>query len=356
MVTSEATVPSGIGKSWIVGVVNSLTGSIPRVATKLNLQDRLSTIKVRVGLRRMHYTVEPGLYAVGRPTAESPVFVSANYKLSFDHLRRELEGIDGWIMVIDTKGINVWCAAGKGTFGTEEIIRRIESTRLPEVVSHRQIIVPQLGAPGVAAHEVKRRSSFRVIYGPVRARDIPKFLNEGMNTSPEMKRVFFNLSDRIVLIPMELVQWSPFALVAALVFFLLTGISRNGYAFPGWTGGREVVILLLAFISGSALVPMFLPWLPGRALSLKGMITGLLMAGVLLITGLIPFAQTAGHLETAAWILLIPAISAFTAMNFTGSTTYTSLSGVKREMRYAIPAQIAVAVAGLALWIIARFF
>ena len=356
MVTSEATVPSGIGKSWIVGVVNSLTGSIPRVATKLNLQDRLSTIKVRVGLRRMHYTVEPGLYAVGRPTAESPVFVSANYKLSFDHLRRELEGIDGWIMVIDTKGINVWCAAGKGTFGTEEIIRRIESTRLPEVVSHRQIIVPQLGAPGVAAHEVKRRSSFRVIYGPVRARDIPKFLNEGMNTSPEMKRVFFNLSDRIVLIPMELVQWSPFALVAALVFFLLTGISRNGYAFPGWTGGREVVILLLAFISGSALVPMFLPWLPGRALFLKGMITGLLMAGVLLITGLIPFAQTAGHLETAAWILLIPAISAFTAMNFTGSTTYTSLSGVKREMRYAIPAQIAVAVAGLALWIIARFF
>jgi len=300
--------------------------------------------------------IDPGVYAVGTPTAESPVFVSANYKLSFDHLRQELEGINGWILVIDTRGINVWCAAGKGTFGTEEIIHRIEVTRLSEVVSHRQIIVPQLGAPGVAAHEVKRRSSFRVIYGPVRANDLREFLDADMKTTPEMRQVFFNLSDRMVLIPVELVQWSPFALTAALVFFLLSGISRNGYAFPGWTGGREVLIVILAFITGSALVPILLPWLPGRALSVKGAITGLLMAVILLVTGLIPSAHTTGHLETATWILLIPAIGAFTAMNFTGSTTYTSLSGVKREMRYAIPAQIVVAAAGLALWITARFF
>jgi acetyl-CoA decarbonylase/synthase complex subunit gamma len=58
--------------------------------------------------------------------------------------------------------------------------------------------------------------------------------------------------------------------------------------------------------------------------------TGLVMAVVLLLFGLIPSAQTAGRLETAAWLLLMPAISAFTAMNFTGSTTYTSLSGVKK--------------------------
>jgi len=80
------------------------------------------------------------------------------------------------------------------------------------------------------------------------------------------------------------------------------------------------------------------------------------MAGVLLLVGLIPFAQTAGKFEAAAWILLIPAISAFTAMNFTGSTTYTSLSGVKKEMRYAIPAQIIVVLVGFSLWITARFF
>ena len=77
----------------------------------------------------MDYRVEPGLYAVGSPTADSPVLVSANYKMSFDRLRSALPGVDAWILVLDTKGINVWCAAGKGTFGTDELVRRIEAAR-----------------------------------------------------------------------------------------------------------------------------------------------------------------------------------------------------------------------------------
>ncbi len=300
--------------------------------------------------------VKPGLYAVGVPTMESPVFVSANYKLSFDHLRRELAGIDGWIMVIDTKGINVWCAAGKGTFGTGEIINRIEVTRLSEVVNHRQIILPQLGAPGVAAHEVKRRSSFRVIYGPVRARDIPEFLVAGMKTSLEMRRVLFNISDRLVVVPLELIQWGRYTFVIAVGFFLLAGLNRHGYTFPGLDGGREVLLLFLSLLVTGILVPVLLPWLPGRALSWKGMVIGLLLAVVLVILGVIPSTQVGGRLETAAWMLLMPAIGAFMAMNYTGTTTYTSLSGVKKEMRFAVPSQIVSATLGFGLWIAARFF
>jgi len=351
-----AALPAVDRKPWIVGEVSTPVGTVPRVATRLDGADRLGAVRVRLGLRRMRYAVEPGLYGVGSPTAESPVFVSANYKLSFDHLRRELEGINGWIMVIDTKGINVWCAASKGTFGTEEIVRRIEITGLSEIVSHRQIIVPQLGAPGVAAHEVRHRSSFRVIYGPVRARDIPEFLDAGMKTSPDMRRVLFNIGERLVLVPIELVQWSRYAFFIAAVLFLLTGLSRNGYVFPGLAGGREVLLLFLAFLAGGALVPAFLPWLPGRALSWKGMVMGLLLAAVLVIVGLIPSAGITGQLETAAWVLLMPAIGAFMAMNFTGATTYTSLSGVKKEMRFAVPSQSVAALLGFALWMIARFF
>ena len=70
----------------------------------------------------MRYKVDPGLYAVGRPTVESPVLVSANYKLSFDRLRSQLTGLDAWMLVLDTHGVNVWCSAGKGTFGTDEIV------------------------------------------------------------------------------------------------------------------------------------------------------------------------------------------------------------------------------------------
>ncbi|HMA06201.1 MAG TPA: carbon monoxide dehydrogenase, partial [Methanomicrobiales archaeon] len=95
----------------------------------------------RWGVNRMGHTVEPGLYRLGSPTPESEVFVSANYTLSFDALRSALEGRDAYILVLDTGGINVWCAAGKGSFGSEELVRRIGLSGLAEVVSHRKLIL-----------------------------------------------------------------------------------------------------------------------------------------------------------------------------------------------------------------------
>ena len=114
-----------------------------------------------------------------QPGSGSDVFVSANYKLSFDILRAALKGLDAWVLVLDTKGINVWCAAGKGTFGTDELIRRISEAALERVVSHTRVIVPQLGAPGVSASAVQRATGFRVHYGPVEARDIREYLAAG---------------------------------------------------------------------------------------------------------------------------------------------------------------------------------
>ena len=118
----------------------------------------------------MNYKVDPGLYALGKPDDKAPVVVTANYKMTFDRLREALTGQDLWILVLDTKGINVWCAAGKGTFGTKELIERIESSGLADIVSHRDLILPQLAGPGVSAHVVKKSSGFKVIYGPIRAR------------------------------------------------------------------------------------------------------------------------------------------------------------------------------------------
>lgn len=179
---------------------------ITQTSSELMMRDILGSWKARWGINRMNYKVEPGLYSIGKPDKSSPVFVSANYKMSFDSLRKELSGFDAYIMVIDTKGINVWCAAGKGTFGTTEIINRIAIVQLDKVVSHRNIILPQLGAPGVVGHEVLKYSGFRVIYGPVRAKDIKDFMNAGMKAASEMRRVKFSAYDRLVLTPVELVN------------------------------------------------------------------------------------------------------------------------------------------------------
>ena len=174
---------------WMTGQIKTAIGMVPIVSTDLTCRDRLGSWKARWGIGRMGYKISPGLYAIGNPEADSPVLVSANYKMGFDRLRQELGGLNLWILVLDTKGINVWCAAGKGTFGTQELVERITQVRLAEVVTHRTVILPQLGAVGVAAHEVLKLSGFKVVYGPVRASDLPAFLKAGMKASSAMREV-----------------------------------------------------------------------------------------------------------------------------------------------------------------------
>jgi hypothetical protein len=152
------------------------TPEIRTTTSTLTFPNRLDHFLARWGVNRMGHIVEPGLYRLGNPTPDSLVFVSANYTLSFDAVRFALAGTDCYILVLDTKGINVWCAAGKGTFGTKELVRRITSSGLANIVRHRTLILPQLSAPGISAHEVKRWSGFVVEYGPVRASDLPEYI------------------------------------------------------------------------------------------------------------------------------------------------------------------------------------
>jgi CO dehydrogenase/acetyl-CoA synthase gamma subunit (corrinoid Fe-S protein) len=279
----------------------------------------------------MNYKVDPGLYYVGDPDSNSPVLVTANYKMSFDVLRKELKGISAWILVLDTKGINVWCAAGKGTFGTEELIRRIDAAGLSGVINHKTLILPQLGAAGVSAHEIQRRTGFKVVYGPVRAEDVPGFLANGMRADKEMRTVRFDFTDRAVLAPVELVgAIKPSLIIFGLMFLLnLIGLTRFT--------GTDVYSYIGAIIFGCVLTPMLLPWIPGRAFSLKGWLLGLFWAaGIVVFNGFFHGIDY-GILNSIAYLLVLPAISAYGAMNFTGCSTYTSYSGVIREMKIAIP-------------------
>ncbi len=305
----------------------------------------------------MDYRVAPGLYAVGDPGALSPVLVSANYKMSFDRLRERLSGRSAWILVLDTRGINVWCAAGKGTFGTDEIVGRVRGTMLDRIVSHRTLVVPQLGAPGVSAHRVRERCGFRVVYGPVRADHLPAFLDTDMRALPEMRRVQFGLRERAVLIPVEMVTGGKYALLAAAGFVLLGGLGPDGYSLASVraTGLAGAAVVLGAFLCAAILGPALLPWLPGRAFAVKGAALGLVMVVAVAARGWPGPGLFGSWWHAAAWALMVPAITSFAVMNFTGATTFTSLSGVLREMRFAVPAQITGGGVGLILWLTGLF-
>ena len=304
--------------------------------------DRWDHFLARVGVKRSEHRVEPGLYALGIPTPDAPVFVTANYTLSFDALRSALLDVDGYILVLDTQGVNVWCAAGKGTFGTDELVHRVEETHLHDVVRHRTLILPQLGAPGVAAHLVARRSGFEVEYGPVRASDLPEYLKTGEAT-PEMRQVRFKWRDRVVLIPLEVVHIVlPLMLLVAVVA-ILTEMPLIGYGVAA------------AIVAGVVLFPILLPFIPTRDFCGKGIILGGLVA--------LPFAWL-GFLDNpdgplwrqlvvlVAPLLIMPPATAYMALNFTGSTNFTSRSGVRREIFTYIPIIAVMFVAGLGLQLI----
>lgn len=342
---------------WVIGTISTPLGVRPRIENKLSFIDKIGSYKARWAIGRMKFNIPPGLYALGAPDENSPVMISANYKMSFDRLRSSLDNMNIWILVIDTKGINVWCAAGKGTFGTDEIIGRIKSERLDRVVKHRKIIVPQLGAPGISAHEVKDKSGFRVIYGPVRAEDVKDFLKNGMKASPEMRRVKFGLTDRAVLIPCDLIQSLKYLWPAALALLVLSGIGPDLYSVNRMitNGFANVFMLSSIYILSNTIPPILLPYIPGRAFALKGAVAGILMSLMIVllskeIESVIPNIWT-----ICAWIIFAPTISSFICMNFTGSSTYTSLSGVKKEMKFAVPIQSIMALGGLVVWSIGLF-
>jgi hypothetical protein len=339
--------------TFVEDFANTAAGPVPRVKTTLDRGDWLGSVAVRLGIGRSDYKVAPGLYGVGQPGPAAPVLVTANYKLTFDKLRRELAGFDAWLLVVDTRGINVWCAAGKSLFSSEEVIRQIKQVRLDQVVRHRQLILPQLAATGVSAHQVKKYSGFSVIWGPVRASDIQRFFDDGMQADQSMRRVTFSIGERLVLIPVELSFLPKPTFWVLLSLFVISGIGSAVFSLgAAWFRGLMAAAAYFAGVfAGTILVPTLLPWIPGRPFAVKGAVTGFIVAVIFTAAS---WRRISG-LEVVSLAMITIVVSSYLGMNFTGSTPFTSPSGVEKEMRVAIPLQSIAVLAAVAVWICGGF-
>lgn len=318
----------------LLGAITTPLGDVPVFSPRFGASERLGSWRVRWALGRDRYAVQPGLYAVGKPEPGAPVLVTCNYKFTVDLLRRDTQGLNAWVLVLDTRGINVWCAAGKGHFGTAELVRRLEAVRLGERVTGRTLVLPQLAATGVCAHEVLRRTGFRVIYGPVRIADLPAFLAAGMKATVAMRTVTFTFRERLAVIPVELVGTLKYLGILALVLAAWAAVFAP---FPVESWAILFGTLAGTVGVGTTLAPALLPWIPFRSFALKGWLAGAVWAGTC------AFVLKTGSLTTAGLLLLLPALSAFLTLNFTGSSTFTSQTGVNREIGlYARPIFLAV--------------
>ena len=337
---------------YVMSSIATPAGDAYRVSSNWSRTDYWGMIKSRVSAFRMNYSIAPGLYAIGEPTQASDVFVTANYKLTFDILRRELKGLNAWVLVLDTKSINVWCAAGKGTFGTDELIARIAVAKLDTVVTHRRLILPQLGAVGVNASIVRKSTGFRVSFGPVEARDIPAYISGGYKKTTEMSTIRFPMLDRLIVTPMEInPALKKFPWVAGGIL-LIFGLQPQGLLFKeAWSNGLPFLLLALAAVlAGTLVTPALLPYIPFRSFALKGWIVGMVSVFLMVQSFNAPIMHNL-LLQSVAY-LLFPALSSYLALQFTGATTFTGMSGVKKELKLGIPLYFGAAGISLALLVL----
>jgi ferredoxin len=180
---------------------------------------------LQAAFRLLPWPTESGVRAVGAPGPLSPVIVTGNYDLTVRRLVRALGGVDAWIVVAPSGGINVWCAASGGHLGTHQVVTALKTSGVAECVRHRRAILPQLCATGVRARDVERRCGWQVKFGPVYARDLPRYLAEEQRKTDDMRHVRFGVVERL---EMAAAWASPISLVVGP----LAGLARPSWALP----------------------------------------------------------------------------------------------------------------------------
>jgi hypothetical protein len=192
--------------------------------------------------------VRTGLYAVGHPSANSPVLVTGNFDLTVRRLVRAIDGkFDVWLLVADSAGINVWCGAGGGYFTAEKVIAALKSSHLSEVVNHHALILPQLCANGVDGWRIRKETGWGVHWGPARANDIPAYLAAKRKKTDPMRWVKFPLKDRLEMVTVTMGFYGLLILLPVLIFW------RHMF----WPVTASLVGL-------SYFYAIVHPWLPGR--------------------------------------------------------------------------------------------
>jgi NAD-dependent dihydropyrimidine dehydrogenase PreA subunit len=213
-----------------------------------------------------------GLRPVGAPDRDSPVLVTCNFHTTVKRLVRVLEraGVDAWLLVADSKGVNVWCAAGGDEFNTRSVVSAVKTSDVAERVDHRRLILPPLGAPGIEMDEVHAQTGWTVSWGPVYMEDLPRYLGQGCRRDEDMRRTTCHWRERL---DTGLGSLFPVYLIGALGFLIF---------------GRE--LLLSYLLVGAASFVFFMlswPWLPGKQGLTKVLIVDALLGAVLLGTELL---------------------------------------------------------------------
>jgi NAD-dependent dihydropyrimidine dehydrogenase PreA subunit len=191
--------------------------------------------------RWLPYPSPSGLFTIGHPGRNSPVIASANFSLTVRRVKKAIKGQNVWLLVINTNGINVWCAADGGILTEKRVIEAIKTSGLADKIEHREIILPALSASGVDTVTLKEETGFDARFGPVYAKDIPAYLASRQKKTEAMRRFNFGLNHRLdMFVSMNFPVYLVFAVILAVFFrqYLL------GYSILFWSAVAFLYILV----------------------------------------------------------------------------------------------------------------
>ena len=247
--------------------------------------------------RMLPWPTQTGLRAVGNPGPNSPVLVTGNYDLTVRRLLRAMQGHDAWILVAPSQGVNVWCAAAGGHFGTHQIVTAIKTSGIEQHVEHRRAILPQLAGAGVVAQDVARRIGWRVAFGPVYAEDLPSFLAAGQQANDAMRRVRFTLHQRL---EMTTAWAAPTSIVLAIGF----GLFARAWLLP---------VLALTWLLAAAVYFFVFQWIPRPRKIWFALLSMLVASAYVFTTG-------AGTTATVVAAVIALGLALLLSYDHTGST------------------------------------
>jgi ubiquinone/menaquinone biosynthesis C-methylase UbiE len=316
----------------------SITARVSRRHERLRHQVSLRT--VLIDLWALFFRIIPpypkvkaGLYAIGHPTSDSPVLVTGNFDLTIRRIVKVLDGrLSAWLLVVDSAGINVWCAAGGGFLTSDKIISGIRMSRLEDTVTHRNLILPQLSAVGVNGTDIREKTDWNVQWGPVRAEDIPGFLESGFQKTDAMRTVTFPISNRLEMVSGTLGFYGLLLLVPIAIFW-------RHILLP-----TAIALVILSFFYA-----IVMPWLPGKDGLRKGVpLTGMAIVGVIVYSLL---WDSIPAIEMFHRVMGITALSIFIAGEFQGMSPL-----MRGEQANWVPEALIAVLLGLIYWLFPIIF
>ncbi|MEM2806687.1 MAG: acetyl-CoA decarbonylase/synthase complex subunit gamma, partial [Candidatus Bathyarchaeia archaeon] len=133
---------------------------------------------------RKPVAVEPGLKVFGTPDANSPVMFTTNFALTYYTVASDIESakINAYLLVVDSEGLAVDPAVAGRKLTAEKVAEALKASGIENKVKHRKLIIP--GKAARLSGELEELSGWQIIVGPRDSSEIPKFLQEKWQTSP----------------------------------------------------------------------------------------------------------------------------------------------------------------------------